>query len=126
MGTQPICGKQYSGCIGQVHHEFHLMKSKSIYSVCYVVFWVLLETVHFFGTEKHYKFIRGWISYVPHSMSAWRVKSEFFKGTNSCCHQVGHSTAVSSVYDLSILCGHVVYFHSMTKQLLQRQSENSI
>lgn len=65
MGTQPICGKQYSGCIGQVHHEFHLMKSKSIYSVCYVVFWVLLETVHFFGTEKHYKFIRGWISYVP-------------------------------------------------------------
>lgn len=59
-------------------------------------------------------------------MSAWRVKSEFFKGTNSCCHQVGHSTAVSSVYDLSILCGHVVYFHSMTKQLLQRQSENSM
>lgn len=59
-------------------------------------------------------------------MSAWRVKSDFFKGTNSCCHQVGHSTAVSSVYDLSILCGHVVYFHSMTKQLLQRQSENSM
>lgn len=64
MGTQPICGNQ-AGCIGQVHHEFHLMQSKSIYNVCYVVFWILLETVHFFVTEKHYKFIRGWISYVP-------------------------------------------------------------